>query len=163
MWLDTLDASVLEMERTEGCFTKIEGDDRLDYRLPKKGSLAGAVLKHCFKVIDSTIEKHTPLIFKLGFTHCPHTRMYNRKFGYWKDAWENLLVLYVAPESISPAFLEAALIQKYKGPWDSYIHVHFCFGVLYSIPFVSNILWDWFTMFRMTTCKEIYIYIYTYV
>ena len=45
------------MERTEGCFVKIQGDDRLDYRLPKKGSLAGAVLKHCFKVIDTTIEK----------------------------------------------------------------------------------------------------------
>ena len=106
------------MERTEGCFGKIQEDDRLDYWLPKKGSLAGAVLKHCFKVIDITIQKHAPVTFKLGFTHCPHTRMYNRKFGYRNDAWENLLVLYVACESISPAFVEAALIQKYKGPWD---------------------------------------------
>lgn len=148
-WLDTLDASVLEMERTEGCFVKIEGDDRLDYRLPKKGSLAGAVLKHCFKVIDTTIEKHTPLTFKLGFTHCPHTRMYNQRFGYRKDAWENMLVLYVACESISPAFVEAALIQKYKGPWDLYIYINLLLiSLLPAILCAYKSLRDWFTMYQ---------------
>jgi hypothetical protein len=146
------------MERAEGCFVKIQGDDRLDYRLPKKGSLAGAVLKHCFKVIDTTIEKHTPLTFKLGFTHCPHTRMYNQKFGYRKDAWENLLVLYVACESISPAFVEAALIQKYKGPWDLYIY-QLAFDFAFTCNTMRLLIFTGL-VYHVPVSKKKYIYIF---
>lgn len=108
------------MGRTRECFGKIDSDQRLDYRLPPRNSLAGTILKHCFSTIDQAINRFEPLIFKVGITHCPHTRFTNRTFGYVleRDSWERMLVLYAAGETVSPAFVEAALIQQYKGVWD---------------------------------------------
>ena len=119
-WQKALGPDILGMERTRECFEKIEMDIRLDYRLPRKESLAGSIVKHCFHMVDLMIEKHEPLIFKVGYTHCAHMRFYNSKFGYVHEqaAWEHMLVLYAAGETISPAFIEAALIQHYKGDWD---------------------------------------------
>ena len=44
--------------------------------------------------------------------------MYNRKFGYRNTGWEFMVAIYVSSETISCAFVEAALIQTYKGFWD---------------------------------------------
>ena len=119
-WRESLAPEVLWFERTKTCFEQIEQDSRLSYRLPPKNSLAGRIMKHCFDVVDATIEKHQPLIFKVGYTHCAYTRFYNDKFGYVheKASWEYMVVLYAAGETVSPAFVEAALIQHYKGHWD---------------------------------------------
>ena len=138
-WSDALDAQLLDMARTLECFNKIEFDERLGYKLPRKGCLPGAILKHCFSTSDGVIAKHEPFIYKFGFTHCPHTRFYNQKFGYAHDlkaGWEHMLVLYVASETASTSFVEAALIQRYKGhpgfpicfeilPWLMLIQHHF--------------------------------------
>ena len=107
----------MAMPRTQDCFDKIERDFRLDYNLPPKKSLAGKILAHCFEVMGKIIRKNEPLIYKIGYTHDAHTRFYNSKFGYQRErcGWENMLVLYAAGETVSPAFVEGALIQQFKG------------------------------------------------
>ncbi len=92
-------------------------DERMDYCLPPKNALAGVVLKHCFSMVDQMVSKFEPLLYKVGYTHCPHSRFTNRTYGYILEAdqWQWMLVLYTAGETVSPAFVEAALIQRYKG------------------------------------------------
>ena len=116
-WQDALDENILRLDRTKDCFEKIEGDLRLGYQLPPRNSLAGNILIHCFSTVEKVLKRHGPATYKLGYTHCPHTRFYNQKFGYAFEShgWEQMLVLYVASETISPAFVEAALIQQHKG------------------------------------------------
>ena len=116
-WQDALDQKVLSMVRTLDCFTKITMDEKLWYDLPPKGCTAGAVLKHCLQVANKVIEKHKPLIFKFGYCYDAHVRFYNDTFGYVLDRerWDYLLVVYAAGETTSPAFVEAALIQHFKG------------------------------------------------
>ena len=72
---------------------------------------------HAYKVMDQTLEKFGPMVYKIGFTHCPYTRFYNSKFGYVNDRqrWESMVVVFASHEAIGPAFVEAALIQRYKG------------------------------------------------
>ena len=128
-WQQTLDPEILELDRTTQCFEMIEKDPCLSYRLPPKKCLAGRIMRHCFETVESVIERHQPLIFKVGYTHCAYARYYNSKFGYVhnKDKWEHLLVLYAAGETTSPAFVEAALIQHFKGHWDwRNLHFFFC-------------------------------------
>ena len=126
-WQEALDDKTLAMPRTQNCFSKIEKDDRLDYCLPPKHALPGSVLKHCFATVDKTIAKNKPVIFKIGYTHDAYVRFYNRKFGYVlaQVNWEHMLVLYAASGTISPGFVEAALIHHYKGflhAWILYDH-----------------------------------------
>ena len=44
-------------------------------------------------------------------------RFYNSHYGYVtnKEKWEGMTVVYVSDESVSPAFVEAAAIQKHLG------------------------------------------------
>ena len=134
-WQDALDPSILQLPRTLECFAKVEGDERMGYDLPHKNALAGKILKHCFQVVSKTISKFKPLIFKLGFSHDVHMRMYNRKFGYVheKCSWEHIVILYTAGECISAAFVEAALIQRFKGFWDmtQCIFFFWCWSLLF--------------------------------
>lgn len=117
LWTKTLAPDVLQLQRTAECFEMIEQDPRLSYRLPPRNCLAGRAMRHCFETVRSVIEKNKPLIFKVGYTHCAHTRFYNPKFGYIRerDRWQHMLVVYAASETISPAFVESALIQHFKG------------------------------------------------
>ena len=105
------------MVRTSDCFTNITMDEKLGYDLPPKGCTAGAVLKHCIEVANQIIAKNKPLIYKFGYCYDAHVRYYNKTFGYVLDRerWDFLLVVYAAGETISPAFVEAALIQQFKG------------------------------------------------
>ena len=140
-WQQTLEPEILELERTTQCFEMIEQDPCLSYRLPPKKCLAGRIMRHCFETVESVIERHQPLIFKVGYTHCAHARYYNSKFGYVhnKDKWEHLLVLYAAGETTSPAFVEAALIQHFKGHWDWRLIQFFL-----VVPRIKGIvLWFW--------------------
>ena len=58
-----------------------------------------------------------PCIWKVGYTHCAHFRFYNSKFGYQHevDKWQKMIVIYAASETISPAFVEGAIIQRHEG------------------------------------------------
>ena len=132
-WQETLDESTKLLPRTADVFAKIDSDSRLSYNLASKGALPGAVLKHCFEVVDQVVSKNSPLIYKVGYTHCPWTRFFNNKFGYHldRDKWTNMKVLYVSGEPISPGFVEAALIQRHKG--------HFPANMLYSFSFTPKL------------------------
>ena len=122
-WAQLLSDKVLACPRTSQCFQAIESDPRLVYKLPRKSTLPGQVLRHVFGIIDSHLERHQPSIYKIGFTHNPSWRFYNQQYGYItnKDGWEGMTVLYASDENISPAFVEAAAIQKYKGHLPAYI------------------------------------------
>lgn len=117
-WQNVLSQETLSLQRTQACFEAIEQDPMLTYDLPPKPCLlAGQILKHCYEAVDKVLAAQTPCIFKVGYTHCAHFRFYNPKFGYRhaSDKWEKLIVLYAANETISPAFVEGALIQRHKG------------------------------------------------
>lgn len=116
-WQQLLSEDVLRLPRTAICFDMIETSAYLDYNLPPKHALAGHVLKHIFHFVDQQLENKKPVIYKFGFTHCPHFRFFNQKFGYQTqvEKWEGMTVLYASHEITSPAFVEAALIQRYIG------------------------------------------------
>ena len=119
-WDKTLDAATLQLPRTRECFELISADDKLDWDLPLPNMLAGKILVHCYSALDRILEKNWPCIYKIGVTHCAHYRFYNDVFGYQResDQWEKLTVIYASPEAISPAFVEAAVIQRHKGFFD---------------------------------------------
>ncbi|CAE7815448.1 nipblb, partial [Symbiodinium necroappetens] len=57
------------------------------------------------------------MVYKIGYSYDPHNRFFNRSFGYVheRQKWEKMIVVYVSHETLGPAFLEAALIQRFKG------------------------------------------------
>lgn len=116
-YTDLLDENILKLPRTHSCFGLIERDDKLDYDLPRKGAVAGHILRHCYSVLDLYLKKWQPMTFKVGYTHCAYFRFYNQKFGYIGciDKFEHMVIVYAADETISPAFVEAAMIEKFKG------------------------------------------------
>lgn len=128
-------------------------------------------------MVNQVIAKYEPLIYKVGYTHCPHTRFTNRKFGYVLDRerWERMLVLYAAGEVVSPAFVEAALIQHFKGNmvtnscWKELFIFKsptwfICFVFLSSCAYIYFCIiticehWTW-----VCTYNEIKIYIYVFL
>ena len=119
-WTNLLGRDVLSLERTRECFHNIERDSLLGYDLPdqsKSSMLPGQILKHCYAAVDKIVAAQQPCIFKVGFTHDASFRFYNLKFGYKydRDKWEKMIVIYAASESISPGYVEAAIIQRHKG------------------------------------------------
>ena len=119
-WAKCLSMEVLKLPRTMDIFQKIEADRFLSYRLPSPKASAGAILHHAAAVFDGLHIQKKPMTFKFGFSHCAHFRWHNSAFGYKHDLsnkFEHLMVVYVASDPIGPAFLEAALIQRYHGYW----------------------------------------------
>lgn len=113
-----MDQATLSLTRTQSCFESIENDEMLDYALPKKPNMvAGSIIRHCLETTETLIEAQRPCIFKIGYTHCAAYRFHNSQFGYRYDVdkWEKMIVIYAASERISPAFVEGALIQHFKG------------------------------------------------
>jgi hypothetical protein len=90
---------------------------RIDFQLPKKKSLAGAVLHHSVGIMESFLKKQSPAIFKIGWTHDCCWRWSNTIYGYGHslDKWSHMTVMYISDEPYTPAMLEAALIEKYSG------------------------------------------------
>lgn len=95
--------------------------DSIEFRLPGSKVTAGRVLQHASKVIESLIQKHYPLIFKIGYTHDPCWRWGNSMYGYChaKEKWSKMCVLCISDEQYSPAMLEAALIDKFQSTFDA--------------------------------------------
>lgn len=113
-----LDEKILNLDRTMDCFNKIRSDPLLELKLPSRNSRSGQVVKHAIEVVQRTLERQGPMVYKCGFTHCPFSRFRNRKYGYAVDKyqkWEKMIILYASHESVGPAFLEGCLIQKFKG------------------------------------------------
>ena len=78
---------------------------------------------HGFQVLEKVLHEAKPMVYKIGYTHCPFTRFFNRKFGYVRDPhqkWEKMVVVYVSDETVGPSFLEAAMIHCHRGPLAAY-------------------------------------------
>lgn len=88
----------------------------ISFQLPPVKAVAGIVLAHAITKIEGLFSKHSPMIFKIGFTHNPFWRWTNSIYGYAssRDQWSNMVIVYVATEPYSPAMLEASLIEKFK-------------------------------------------------
>ena len=111
-----IDEKTWSLERAAGCFTQNFGG--LAVGIPKECCLTGAILRHAFACIERALSKHGPMVFKFGFTHDPHFRFRNAKFGYSHDPhqkWQAMVLVYVSSHATGPAFLEAALIERFKG------------------------------------------------
>ena len=84
------------------------------FRLPSLNAVAGGVLRHAIKTLEELFDKHSPMIFKVGFSHDPVWRWANTLYGYHlcRDNWSDMVVLFLSDEPFSVAMLEAALIEK---------------------------------------------------
>ena len=89
----------------------------LEYKLPPENATAGKVLLHAKSIVNKLFAKHSPTIFKIGYSHNPVFRWNNELYGYKfsRDKWNNMVVLFESPVVHGPAFLEACLIDAYKG------------------------------------------------
>ncbi|CAE7723928.1 nipblb [Symbiodinium sp. CCMP2456] len=112
-----LDSNILSLPRTVDVFHKLLSTDRMSLKLPRPGALAGQVIKHGIRVLEDTLASYGPMVYKIGYSYDPHNRFFNRSFGYVheRQKWEKMIVVYVSHETLGPAFLEAALIQRFKG------------------------------------------------
>ena len=137
-WEGRLSEDILKMPRTRDVFDRIETDPLLSYRLPQAHAAAGVVLYHAGEVFEGLHLTHKPMTFKFGFSHCAHSRWHNPVFGYKydRDKFQQMVVVYVSDNPVGPAFLEAALIQKYQS----------CFAFMYSVcfHFLSLSAWNGF-------------------
>ena len=115
-FINQLDSAVVALERTRPCFERVLSDPMVEFRLPRKGALSGSILKHAYTVVEKILAAG-PVVFKIGFTHCPTTRLRNVKFGYVRERqrWQKMVVVYASSEAVGPSFLEASLIAKYRG------------------------------------------------
>lgn len=109
------DEELSKLERTQEVFELVERESHMSYKLPKPGATAGQVLRHASCVFETLMSKHSPMSFKFGITHNPVFRWYHKPWGYKHgvEKYENLVVLYASSSCIGPAFLEAALIDKF--------------------------------------------------
>ena len=124
------------------CFAAINADPTIDCRLPKKDALTGAVLTHACATVDSILREQGPAVYKIGYTHCPSFRMSNRLYGYVHDRhqkWQQMVVVYCSDEPVGPAFLEAALINKHKGPSQDLDILYVFLFAFVCLPFAFNL------------------------
>ena len=120
------DISIGHLPRAEDVFNKICLDDSLSCQLPPSGSNAGRVLQHAIAAFEKSYLQNQPMIFKFGITHDPHFRWHNDIYGYkhGSEKFSHMVVLFAADNPEGPAFLEAALIDHFKGTLAAYL-VHF--------------------------------------
>ena len=92
----------------------------IEFQTPKPNLSAGAVLQHAIRRMEALFSKEEPLIFKVGWTHDPIWRWGNTMYGYKfdRDCWAGMVVLFASHEPHGPAFLEAALIDRYQSNLD---------------------------------------------
>ena len=92
----------------------------IEFQTPKPNLSAGAVLQHAIRRMEALFSKEEPLIFKVGWTHDPIWQWGNTMYGYKfaRDCWAGMVVLFASHEPHGPAFLEAALIDRYQSNLD---------------------------------------------
>ena len=114
-WRECLPPEMLAQPGLQTMISEASAQECIAFRVPKLGALAGSVLSHAITVIDGLHYRHSPMIFKLGYTHDANWRWNNSLYGYGSatEKWTNMVVLYISSEPFGPAMLEAALIEKY--------------------------------------------------
>ena len=115
--LTGLDLALASLPRAPSAFGAIAQDHRLHLRLPRKIGTPGTVLRHAIEVFEDLHSRNKPMSFKFGFTHDPVFRWSNPIYGYAKcvQKYERMDILYAATDAVGPGFLEAALVNLYKG------------------------------------------------
>ena len=103
--------------------------EKIHMRLPKKIGTPGMVLRHAIEVFEDLHSRRKPMSFRFGFTRDPVFRWTNPIYGYAVSVqkYERMDILYSAKDATGPGFLEAALVNIYKGGWeavDSYRYIH---------------------------------------
>ena len=90
--------------------------ETITWKLPRKNLSAGTVLQHAVRTIERYFEQYNPCIWKIGWTHDPIWRWGNNLYGYGvgQEKWEQMVIIFASHEPHGPAFLESALIEKYK-------------------------------------------------
>ena len=122
-WIQLLGKDVLSLERTQACFEYIEGDALLEYDLPKRPSmLPGEKLKHCYDVMDKMLEAQKPCVFKVGYTHCPYFRFYNKKFGYTYDPYDKWEKWLSSTVQVKRYLLDTSKQQSFNDTKESWMH-----------------------------------------
>lgn len=116
--LPFLDDDLLMLSRTADVFQQIAQEKHMTYKLPKPGLTAGRILRHAEHIFEGLMDKHQPMSFKFGLTHCPRFRWYHKPYGYKHgvEKFESMVIVFASPIVTGPAFLEAALISKYGSP-----------------------------------------------
>ena len=114
-WASLLDDVVLACPRTHDCFSNMVADKCIKLNLQQKGCNAGRILAHCRNVIQSTLSKHYPMSYKIGFTHDPCFRFHNPTFGYSRNKCQMMIVMFVSHDPTPAAFVEASMIQLFMG------------------------------------------------
>lgn len=109
-------ADVANLPRSQDAFRRLEMDPCMSLKLAKPGSTAGTVLRHSSMVFEDLFQKQKPMTFKFGISHDPCLRWHNSRFGYkhGKERFECMTIVYTASNPHGPAFLEAALIDRYN-------------------------------------------------
>ena len=110
------DPDLWKLDRTLEVFGKIESEPHMSFTLPKAGVTAGHVLDHACKAFESIHGKLAPMTWKFGISHDPHFRWFHSPYGYQygHEKFESMLILHAAANPFAPAYLEAALIQRYS-------------------------------------------------
>ena len=156
-WVGILDDITFSLPRTPDVFKEMEDDPFVRVWLPPKNSTSGRVLDHAKRVIESTDYRFAPMSFKIGFTHDPSFRFHNPTFGYKKDKYQQMIVLFAHHNPEVAAYLEAALIALHDGS---------LFGIYHIVPSIL-IFWhiSYIYIYNIyISCMLIcYRYIYTFL
>lgn len=109
------DPELRNLERTDEVFALIEREHHISYKLPNAKATAGRVLAHASNVFESLKARKDPMSFKFGITHCAYFRWYHKPWGYQHtvERFSHMVIVFASPGPVGPAFLEAALIDKF--------------------------------------------------
>ena len=122
-----MDLSPASLPRAATVLGATELHQKLHLRLPKKVGTPGHVLRHAIEVFEDLHSRRKPMSFKFGFTHDPVFRWSNPIYGYAHcvQKYERMDILYASNNATGPGFLEAALVNLYKGAWETtYCYTH---------------------------------------
>jgi len=110
------DEHLKALSRTSDVFLSIEKQKNMSYKLPKAKATAGRVLAHASMTFEALYQKHFPMIWKIGITHCAVFRWYHKPYGYAHsvEKYQHMHIIFASPSPVGAAFLEAALIDKYR-------------------------------------------------
>lgn len=124
-----IDDSINHLPRTVEVFEVIDQEPDLSHHLPRAGSSAGRVLQHAVNVFEGLLARHKPMTFKFGITNDPYKRWHSKTYGYknGRDKFEAMIIIYAANNPYGPAFLEAALVDRFGSTLAAH-HIFFTIG-----------------------------------
>ena len=118
VWIKRLDAYVERFPLLGDMCNTVEKKypQTVLFQLPALDATSGVILRHCSTLLEKMFESQSPVIWKIGFTHCPVWRWGNSLYGYStsRERWSHMIIMYVTNEPFSASMLEAALIDKYS-------------------------------------------------